>query len=133
MKRHVKIAALVFVAPLIGWVAISWRDHFHYDYPVANYAFLAAAGIFWWPFATFASPRVFLGGLIGVEASMIAFSFWSARIRLDALGWVFLPFVELVGLVLGILASFIRLRANQSTDPTLASGTPGAGHQSRHP
>jgi hypothetical protein len=22
---------------------------------------------------------------------------------------------------------------NQSTDPTLASGTPGAGHQSRHP
>jgi hypothetical protein len=24
-------------------------------------------------------------------------------------------------------------RSNQSTDPTLASGTPGAGHQSRHP
>jgi hypothetical protein len=26
-----------------------------------------------------------------------------------------------------------RKKANQSTDPTLASGTPGAGHQPRHP
>jgi hypothetical protein len=28
---------------------------------------------------------------------------------------------------------FRRISPNQSTDPTLASGTPGAGHQSRHP
>jgi hypothetical protein len=26
-----------------------------------------------------------------------------------------------------------RKQPNQSTDPTLASGTPGAGHRSRHP
>ena len=48
--------------------------------------------------------------------------------------------MTVTGVIVGVFATAIVARyappkngSNQSTDPTLASGTPGAGHQSRHP
>jgi|SRR5580698_8701449 hypothetical protein len=55
------------------------------------------------------------------------------RIRPGTQFWICEGNRKVGEVVVDELLGDFKTEANQSTDPTLASGTPGAGHQPRHP
>jgi hypothetical protein len=79
-----------------------------------------------WASVGFAAFRaIYMGFTIGLPWLGLLLGSIGEGVKIGIFAWVMLPF-------------WTKQRKNfkwpnQSTDPTLASGTPGAGHQPRHP
>ena len=151
MKQQSRLALEFFLPPLIASLPLAARvASIESDY---NRAVLVPMLIFTYYmggclpalFSCTVLELAFKSGLSPTSVKAIGLSALVGSVGAIMFAEIFLRGEHLVGVGLaacfgwastGLIVSLIERKSgrmpNQSTDPTLSSGTPGAGHQSRH-